>query len=94
MNKEERNAIYREWLKIFIGKSKERAFRICLCDCIPNLSIGISTANLKYDSIKQYPEIIKHMPKHSKHFEIWFSLDENGYNKRVSILEQAIKETE
>jgi hypothetical protein len=44
-----------------------------------------------YDEMKKYPEIIKHKPVEYDLY--WFPKTEEGKQIRISILEQAIKET-
>jgi len=47
-----------------------------------------------YLSMNAYPEVLKHKPEDIRHPAYWFGLDSQGIAKRISILEQAIKETE
>jgi len=43
------------------------------------------------NNIKLYPELIKYKPDH--YYDYWFERDDDGANKRIAMLEQAIKET-
>ena len=52
------------------------------------------TANCS-DNFKEYfPEVYKHKPSHCFDPQYWFSRSNRGINKRIHILETAIKELE
>jgi hypothetical protein len=99
MTKKERNIIYKKWLE----KQKQdhignNILYLSLCETLSNIKC-ISNENLvSAASLKDFPEIMKHVPNHISFYNpgvrYWFSCNKIGNDKRVSILEQAIKETE
>ena len=103
MEKNLRNKIYRVALE---SMKSDLEYPGIWCGLCTNLQFGIDKYGLdnKYDAYFElkkgkneenaFPEIIKHKPDKNAIIGHWFKKDEEGMQKRISILEQAIKETE
>jgi hypothetical protein len=101
--KEQRVKIYRKALNIFKGSYKSESYVGGMCEVIGSaildLEYGFNGPNRKHPSCcdgkqlkKFWPEFAKHKPKTcwSVDRRFWFSRysGENGYEKRVKILEE------
>ena len=98
--KEERNAIYIKALEIYITTMPSKlglCFAVSraankLYDVDYNITYDHSDTENGINGMKEYfPEIYKHKPEDDK--VNWFTFDTEGINKRIAILNQAIKET-
>ena len=86
MTKAERHKVYKKALKLFISEST------------PNDSIGIChIINRVYGSFKEindFPEILMHKPAIVDKLEYWWgTYTQEGYDKRIEVLKEAIKLT-
>ena len=92
MNKEKRLAVYEKALEIYkvnIGRGVHTGL-CCAINDAQNKIFGFRLINV-YQYINLFPEIYKHKPKNFGSY--WFpSRTKYGVNKRIWILEQAIKE--
>lgn len=62
-----------------------------LCTIITNVCLDMDIHNRQV-FLDHFPEVLKHKPCGITN-GIWFDLNENGFNERVKILEQAIEDT-
>ena len=104
-SKAERHAIYELALLIYHRRIKTDSY-IGLCSAIADACMHIEGENGNeledsndyhypnpYSAMDPFIEIVKHKPK--ERFIYWFDPEsKEGVEKRISILEQAIKETE
>ncbi len=91
--KAERHEVYKGALKEIRKPKNKNVYGLCAA-----LSYwdGGSSFYPKYDAFlymqQLFPEVYKHKPTKTQCFDFWFSI-ENGFQKRIDILKQAIKET-
>ena len=105
MKKSERNRIYVKVLELLKKDLVEDEFyRAGLCchlrDAMYEIhSIYFNTVD-PYEELRkgveksEFPELVKHRPASFEVMSYWFRKNDEGMQKRIQIIEQAIKETE
>lgn len=105
MEKSERNRIYVKVLELLKKDLGEQAdYRAGLCRHLRGAMYEINSIyyNLvdPYEELKkgveesEFPEIVKHRPDSFEIMHYWFRKNDEGMQKRIQVIEQAIKETE
>lgn len=91
LTKEQRNVIYKKALKLF--KTNEHC-GLCSAIDAARFTLNFSSNYSPFHYMEEnYPEIYKHKPTVMDDHYFWFPVHEND-DVRISILEQAIAETE
>lgn len=94
LTKKERHSIYVLAL-VKYKRRIEEGLHFGLCDAIEGAAwkiFGWDNYPDPYDNMEGYPEIAKYKAEGDGTY--WFSKHGDGIQKRINILEQAIKETE
>lgn len=105
MEKSERNRIYVKVLELLKKDLEEQErYRAGLCCHLRGAMDEINSIyyNLvdPYEELKkgveesEFPELVKHRPDSFEIMYFWFRKNDEGMQKRIQIIEQAIKETE
>ena len=87
LTKQQRNKVYRDALELYLERIGNGVY-LGMCSAIRR-SINTDYPNTYYN-IESYPEIKKHRPIKCRRF--WFDLSDT--EPRISILKQAIAETD
>ena len=97
---EQRNTIYVKALELYSDRSIQWALGLCwavskaaqyVCSTPAHIAYDLSECNGINGMKVHFPEVYKHRPKEAQ--TDWFSHSTKGINKRIAILNQAIKET-
>jgi len=80
--KQERHEIYKDAINLLNDYAH-------ICNCI----LFVLPNDIKRINLCDFPEILKHKPENIEIDRSWWKCDEEGKNKRIEILKQAILET-
>lgn len=105
MEKSERNRIYVKVLELLKKDLEENElYRAGFCCHLRDAMYEIHSPYYSevdpYDELKkdvekcEFPELVKHRPESFEEANYWFWKNDEGMQKRIQVIEQAIKETE
>ena len=95
LTKKLRHSIYVEALKVYKEECIGEYLGLCfaLSEAIGRLDLEYKVP-WPYEGMEPYSEVYKHIPSIPHSDVAWFNFYSTGIQKRISILEQAIKKTE